>query len=496
MAKEKLKILIVSSEAVPFAKVGGLADVVGALGKELKDNDLDVRIAIPKYTEVYEFIKKNNIIIKKSLDVTVSLENGETAGKVEEIDYQGVTYYFIDNPNYFRREGIYVDAKTKYDFPDCLERFTFFNKAVLEAGKLMDFKPEIIHAHDWQTGLIPVYLKTVYKMDSFYKNTRAVFTIHNLSYQGIFPVEQFSITGLDWKYFTINGLEYYGHLNLMKGGIVFSDVSATVSETYAKEIQSPEYGNGLEGVIKDKAIYKKLAGIVNGVDYDEWNPKIDKYLNEHYHINYDFNTLNNKQKIKELFLQENGIHNPDIKKPLIGIISRLVDQKGFDLIFEVLDELLKLNVYFVVLGVGKHEYENKLKALKDKYPDKTIVKIGFDIPFSHYIEAASDIYLMPSRFEPCGQNQLYSLRYGTLPVVRNTGGLADTVKNEKTGFIFNDYNPDDLFVTIKKAVDIFKNSPDKWKKMVENSMKEDWSWKKAAKKYLETYKELMNDTNN
>lgn len=311
MAKEKIKILLVAGEAVPFAKVGGLADVVGALGKELHENGLDVRVVIPKYTIVYDFIEKNHIKVSKSQEFSISMERGEINGKVEEVSYNGVRFYLIDNPDYFKRDGIYTDNSSKYDFPDSLERFTFFCKAVLEASKLMDFKPHIVHANDWQVGLIPVYLKTIYKLDSFFKNTKVVFTIHNLSYQGIFPVEQFTITGLDWKYFTINSLEYYGHVNLMKGGIVFSDMVITVSETYASEIQSPEYGNGLEGVIRDKAMYKRIVGIVHGVDYQEWNPAVDTYLKEKYALNYDYNTIENKTKIKEKFLLENGVKNPD-----------------------------------------------------------------------------------------------------------------------------------------------------------------------------------------
>ncbi len=491
MAKEKIKILIVASEAVPFAKVGGLADVAGALGKELQENGLDVSIVMPKYTVVYDYITNNNIKITKADDISISLENIEMKGRVEEVYYNNVKYFFIDNPSYFKRDGIYVDNKTKSDFRDSLERFTFFSKAVLEAAKVFDFKPDIIQANDWQAGLVPVYLKTIYKLDSFYKTTKSVFSIHNLSYQGIFPVEQFTLTGLDWKYFTVNGLEYYGHLNLLKGGVVFADIIATVSETYAKEIQTPEYGNGLEGIMKDKASKNKLFGIVNGVDYNEWNPKIDSYLKDRYNINYDLNSFSNKKIIKEDFLKENGIPNPDRKIPLIGMISRLVDQKGFDLLFEIIDKLLELGVYFTVLGTGKYEYENKLKLIHEKYPNNTAVFIEFNIPISHYIEAASDIFVMPSRFEPCGLNQLYSMKYGTLPVVRNTGGLADTVKDGKTGFVFNDYNPDEFLTTLVKAINTYKDSPDKWEKLIENACREEWSWSRAAKKYKEIYKSIL-----
>lgn len=493
MAKDKMKVLLVSSEAVPFAKVGGLADVVGSLGKELANEGLDIRIALPKYSEVYQYIADQGLKPVRSADITVSMESGDVSGRVEEYSYSGITYVLIDNPFYFKREGIYLDARTRYDYSDSLERFTFFSRAVIEACRKLDERPDIIHANDWQTGLVPVYLKTIYKTDAFFKNTRSVFTIHNLSYQGIFPVEQFTVTGLDWKFFTINGLEYYGHLNLMKGGIVFSDMAITVSETYAREIQTPEYGNGLEGVIRDKAYYKKLIGIVNGVDYDEWNPRVDAFLKERFGINYDLSSIAQKPKVKLAFLKENGIASPDPRRPLIGIVSRLVDQKGFDLIFEIIDELLKQNIYFAVLGTGKYEYESRLKSIRDRYPDRAIVFLGFDIPNSHLIEAASDIYLMPSRFEPCGQNQLYSLRYGTIPVARFTGGLADTIKDDKTGFLFNDYNPDDLLNALKKAVDLFRNSPDRWKKMMENAMREDWSWKRAAVRYIESYRQLLSE---
>lgn len=491
MAASKIKVLIISSEAVPFAKVGGLADVAGSLAKRMTEAGVDVRIVIPKYSEVSKNIQELKLKCLDKRELTISIENDEESGVVELYEYHKVKYLFIDKPELFQRDGIYMDYQTKQDFSDNLRRFVFFSKAALEAAKSFDFQPDLVHSHDWQTGLIPVYLKTIHKLDSFYHQTKSVFTVHNLAYQGIFPVEQFTITGLDWKYFTINGLEYYGHLNLMKGGIVFSDITTTVSETYATEVQTPEYGNGLEGVMSDKANYGALFGIMNGVDYDEWNPKVDTHLKEHFNLNYDLDKLANKKKIKMQFLKENGISNPDDKKPLVGIISRLADQKGWDIIFEIVDQLLSEDIYFTVLGTGKYEYENKLKNLREKYPDNMIVFIGFNIPTSHYIEAASDIYLAPSRFEPCGLNQLYSLRYGAIPLVRQTGGLADTVKDNKTGFSFRNYSPEELLKTFHKAVEKYKTQPDKWKKMVATAMNEDWSWKIATEKYLELYKRLV-----
>ena len=484
---------MVASEAVPFAKVGGLADVVGVQGKQLKEAGIDIRIAIPKYTITYENVEKLGVKVKRREQITVTVDGVEEIGFVEEVEYQGVHYFLVDRPEYFKRNGTYIDETTKQDYPDSLRRFVFFSKAVLESSKIFDFQPDIVHANDWQAGLIPVYLKTIYKLDSFYRLTKCVFTIHNLSYQGIFPVEHFTITGLDWKYFTINGLEYYGHLNLMKGGIVFSDITLTVSETYAKEIQKPEYGNGLEGVMEDKKRYNKLLGIVNGVDYEEWNPETDIHLKEKYKLNYSVSAPENKSKIKKQFLIDNGIAEADIKKPLIGIVSRLVDQKGWDIILEIIDRLFAEDIYLAVLGTGKYDYENKIRALKQKYPNQMIAHIGFDIPMSHYIEAASDMFLMPSRFEPCGLNQLYSLKYGSVPIVRNTGGLADTVKDGKTGFVFDNYNPDELLVSIKKALELYRNQSAKWKKLMENGMKEDWSWTRAVKEYKDLYVKLTGE---
>jgi starch synthase len=493
MPNEKIKVLIAASEAVPFAKVGGLADVVGALAGEISKDNVEIRIIIPKYSIVYDYIEEHKIRIEKTIPISVQVEDRDVKASVDQVTYNGVMYYFIDNPFYFKRDGIYMDSKTRTDYSDSLERFVFFCKSVLESAKAFEFKPDIIQCNDWQTGLVPVYLKTLYKLDSFFRNTYSVYSIHNLSYQGIFPVEQFTITGLDWKYFSVNELEYYGHLNLLKGGIVFSDMIVTVSETYAHEIQTSEYGNGLEGILKVKSSQNKLYGIVNGADYKEWSPSSDVYIKNKYNINYDIKTLGNKKKIKEIFLRESGIENANPDIPLLGMVSRLVDQKGFDLIFEIINELLKTGIYFTVLGTGKTEYEERLKTIEEKYPKQTAIFIDFNIPVSHYIESAADIFLMPSRFEPCGLNQLYSLKYGTIPVVRNTGGLADTVRDGKTGFVFSSYSPDEFLSTLFKAINIYKNEPEKWTVMIENAMNDDWSWEKAAKKYCGLYRKMLGE---
>lgn len=493
MSQKKTNILIAGSEAWPLAKVGGLADVIGALGKRINEFSANVRVAIPKYRVVSQFIKENKISVKRTVEVSIVMEAGEEVGKIEEIVYKGLTFYLVDRPEYFDRNGIYLDNETRQDFNDNLERFVFFSKAILEGLKALDFQPDIIHAQDWQMGLLPVYLKTLYQSDSFFTKTKSVFTVHNLSYQGIFPVEIFSMTGLDWKYFTVAGLEYYGHLNLIKGGIIFSDLTTTVSETYAKEIQTPELGNGLEGVIQEKAAQGKMVGIVNGVDYSEWNPQTDAYLKKEFNLNYSLETVSNKKKIKKLFLEKIGFSKPDLSRPLIGIVSRMVDQKGFDILFECIEDILKENVYFVVLGQGKYEYESRFKELQAQHPDKIKSFIEFNVSLSHQIEAASDTFLLPSRFEPCGLTQLYSLKYGTLPIVRKTGGLADTVFDGENGFLFEPYNPDELLRTLKKAIDVYRKDQNTWKAMVQTAMTQDWSWKKAAKIYFDTYLELLDE---
>ncbi len=491
MSNEKIRVLIAASEAVPFAKASGQADVVGALAKEFKKNGVEIRIIIPKYSAVYDYIEQNKIKIEKTTDIFIKIRSKEIKASVDQVTYNGVVYYFVDNPFYFKRNGIYMDSKTRIDYSDSLERFVFFCKSVLEYARACKYKPDIIQCNNWQNGLIPVYLKTLYKKDPFFKNTYTIQVIHNLYYQGIFPVEQFTMTGIEWKYYG-DDFEYFGYINILKGAIIFSDMIVTVSKTYANEIQTSEFGCALDKILKVKYAQGKLIGIVNGADYTEWNPAGDIHLKNKYNITYDIKSLENKKRIKKMFLSDSGLVNADPNTPLLGMVSRLADQKGFDLIFHIIDKLLKTGVYFTVLGIGKHEYEERLKTLKKKYPDQTAVFIDFNIPLSHYIESAADIFLMPSRFEPCGLNQIYSLKYGTIPVVRNTGGLADTVRDGKTGFVFSSYSPDEFLSTLNKAINTYKNEPEKWGKMIEKAMKENWSWGKAAKKYCELYRKMLN----
>lgn len=497
MKNEKMKFLFVASEAVPFAKVGGLADVVGALAYTIKKllPSSEVRVALPYYYVVKKYFLKNSIKPEKITSFDIKVGNKIMQATIYSFVYKDVTFLFIDQPVYFDREEIYVDKETRADYPDSLERFVFFSKAVIQCCQEISYAPDIIQLNDWQTSLIPVYLKTNAKTIPEFKNSKSILLIHNLSYQGIFPIDQYNITGLDWKLFNKDQLEFYGYLNLLKGGIVFSDCTITVSETYAREIQTVEYGNGLEEVLRKKFEEGKLFGIVNGVDYTEWDPSQDVYIKEKFGINYDVDSIERKLEIKKAFLTEYGVENPDPSMPLISIISRLVDQKGFDIIFRTIEKIMEMNVYFAVLGTGKKEYEYKLLELANRFPGNMFVFIEFNIPLSHYIEAASDIFILPSRFEPCGLNQLYSLRYGTIPVARKTGGLADTLKDGKNSFLFQSYSPDEFLAALRKAIETFRNQPSVWKKMIIEGMKERWCWEKSAKKYLEVYEKILTEYN-
>lgn len=474
-----LNILIAATEAVPFAKSGGLADVVGSLPKALIKNGVEVRVIMPKYRIIPEDLR-SQIVHKTYIYVKVGWRD-QYCG-IEVCIYDGITYYFIDNEYYFGREKL-------YGFGDEAEMFTFFCRAVLESLPHIDFIPNIIHCNDWQTGMIPVFLEINYKEFDFYKKIRTLFTIHNMQYQGIFP---FSIMNdvlcLDTKYFTTDKLEYYGNVNFMKGGITYSNIVTTVSPTYAREIQNSYFGEGLHKLLR--ARNNDLFGILNGVDYDEYNPETDKYI----YKNYSKEALTSKKENKLKLQEELGLKVVD-NVPMIGIISRLVAQKGFDLIAWVIEELLKENIQVVLLGTGDEYYENLFRDISCKYRDKFSANIKFSNELSHKIYAACDIFLMPSRFEPCGLSQIISLRYGSVPVVRETGGLEDTIKpyNEFTGrgngFSFENYNAHDMFYTVKRAIGYYQD--DKiWGDLIKNGMSCDYSWNNSAIKYIELYKRL------
>lgn len=457
-----LKVLMASSEVVPFSKTGGLADVVGSLPLALHKLGVDIRVVTPRYKSVKIYGNEGRL----NNDVPV---------------------YFIEHEGYFMRDNLYGEMGV--DYPDNLDRFAFYSRRTLEILKDIDIKPDIIHCNDWQTALIPVYLKTIFKDDRFYKDIKTAFTVHNIGYQGIFSKEEFPKAGLPWELFSINGLEYYDKVNLLKGGLIFSDVITTVSPTYAKEIQTREFGFGLDGVLAQRK--DALYGIINGVDYQEWNPSKDAQLKHH----FSATKIDGKYKEKKALQKEAGLKE-DTQIPLIGMISRLADQKGLDLIAKIIEPLLNLDVQFVLLGTGEEKYHILFERIKKKFSKKTSVNLRFDAMLAKLIYAGSDMFLMPSRYEPCGLGQLIALRYGTIPIVRKTGGLADTIvdyepkTNRGCGFVFERYDANELLNAIKRAL-VFYKDKDIWRKLVLRAMRCDYSWEASAKKYIELYGTIL-----
>lgn len=477
------KILFAASECVPFIKTGGLADVVGTLPKFFNSKECDVRVIVPNYMCIDEKWKKKMTYVNHFY---MDLNWRRQYVGLLEMKYQGVTYYFIDNEYYFGGPMPY--SNVRYD----IEKFAFFSRAVLSALPILDFKPDIIHCHDWQTGLIPVYLKDSFAYGEFYRGIKSIMTIHNLKFQGVWDVPTIKdIAGLSEYYFTTDKLRDYDDANILKGGIVYADKITTVSKTYAEEIKTPFYGEGLDGLMSARS--GDLVGIVNGIDYNIYNPSKDEM------IPYNFNTLNfRKEKAKnKLALQKELGLTEDENKMMIGMVGRLTDQKGLDLVACVLDELCHDNVQFVVLGTGEERYENMFRHFDWKYEKDFSANICYDDALSHKIYAACDAFLMPSLFEPCGLSQLMSLRYGTLPIVRETGGLKDTVipynefENTGTGFSFANYNAHEMMGTIRYAETIYYQNKKNWNLMVARAMKQDYSWKASAKQYEDLYGELV-----
>lgn len=476
-----LKVLFASSEVTPFAKTGGLADVSSSLPAAMASLGHQVRIVMPMYRSVMERISEISQL-EESLEVPFSeriLRNKVFYSKLG----QNLLIYFIRRDEFFDRSMLY--GTSEGDYFDNPERFIFFSRGILELSKLIGFQPDIIHCNDWQTSLVPVYLKSLYNDDPFFSNARTVFTIHNLAYQGVFPKEYMAISGLSLELFSMKGLEYYGKMNFMKGGIIFSNIITTVSEKYAQEIQTSEYGYGMEGVLRDRG--DDVYGVLNGVDYTDWNPKTDPYIAAH----YDAKDLSGKKKCKKELMNIFKFDGPE-GTPVIGIISRLAGQKGLDILAEGMDELLKLGCYVVLLGKGDEKYEKKFMEFGKEHKKHLGVKIAFDNVLAHKIEAGSDMFLMPSRYEPCGLNQMYSLKYGTIPVVRATGGLDDTIREfdpetgKGNGFKFAEYSPKALIGAVEKALAVYQNRKF-WLRLVKNAMNKDFSWKKSALRYEEIY---------
>jgi len=476
-------ILFAASECVPFIKTGGLADVVGSLPKYLDKRYFDCRVVLPLYSCMAQKYKD---LLNYRTSFYMDFDWRSVYVGILECEYEGVHFYFIDNQDYFTCDRPY--AGMPYD----IDKFAFFSKAVLSILPVIEFRPDIIHCHDWQTGLIPVYLNGDFQAGDFYRGIKTVMTIHNLKFQGVWDVKTMKdIVGLPDYYFTPDKLEYKKDGNLLKGGIVYANAITTVSRTYAEEIKMPYYGEGLDGLMRARA--NDLRGIVNGIDYEDFDPQTDKEI----YANYSPRTFRREKVKNKTALQQDLGLTVDPKTMLIGIVSRLTDQKGFDLIAYVMDEMCQDAVQFAVLGTGDDQYENMFRHFAWKYGGKVTAQIYYNDALAHKIYAASDAFLMPSQFEPCGLSQLMSLRYGTIPIVRETGGLKDTVEpyNEfegtGTGFSFTNYNAHEMMATVRYAEKVYYDKKREWNKIIDRAMAKDFSWNHSALQYQELYDWLV-----
>ncbi|MFS1517490.1 glycogen synthase GlgA [Bacillus sp. SCS-151] len=481
-----MKVLFAVSECVPFAKTGGLGDVAGALPKELKQLGTDIRVMLPKYGTIpIQYRKK----MKKEANITVQVGWRQQYCGIESLEQDGVTFYFIDNEYYFKRDFIL------YGHYDDGERFSFFCQAVLASLPILDFKPDVIHAHDWHTGMISYLLKEKYSKVPFYEKIKTVFTIHNLQYQGVYPKEILpELFGLNEQSFASTSLEFYGNVNFMKAGIVTSNVVTTVSPTYKHEVQTPYYGEKLDGVLRDRK--QSLVGILNGIDDQSYDPKNDPYITK----NFDRTSIDSKVLNKQ-HLQEHFSLPVRKKTPVIAMVTRLTQQKGIDLLINIFHELMQEDIQLIVIGSGDHQYESFFNEMVNHYPDKCKAYIGFHEELARMIYAGADLFLMPSLFEPCGLGQLIAMRYGVIPIVRETGGLNDTVEsfNEEkmtgNGFTFTNYNAHDMLYTISRALSYYHKT-DLWNKLIIEVMGRDFSWAQSAFKYNQLYADLMTRSGN
>lgn len=476
-----MRVIIASSESIPFAKTGGLGDVVGMLADELKKLRVDSAVILPFYRRIKTMTKTFGIKDTRK-EFTVRLGDCVEKGRLwKGMTPKGTDAYFIENDRFYDRDELYgIDGK---DYPDNASRFIFYSRGVIEAIKVLGLDVDVIHCNDWQSGLIPVYLKTIYKED--FPETATIMTIHNIGFQGLFWHWDMPLTGLDWEFFNMDALEFYGKINLLKGGIIFSDIITTVSNTYAKEITTPEYGFGLDGVlIKRKDV---LYGVINGIDYNEWSPWKDGLIP----ARYNRKNLNNKARCKALLKEECGLKEGNT--PLIGMVSRLTSQKGVEIVLNSMDRIMDSGAQMVILGSGTDSIENQLLSLHDRYKGNLFVKTGFNNDLAHRIYAGSDIFLMPSRYEPCGLSQLIAMSYGTIPVVRRTGGLADTVTEynpvtkDGTGFLFDEYSPDAMLTAIIRALRLYNNK-ETWQRIMLNAMSLRFTWQQSAKEYIKLYR--------
>ncbi|HTS37238.1 MAG TPA: glycogen synthase GlgA [Candidatus Solibacter sp.] len=477
-----MNIAFVASEGVPFSKTGGLADVVGALPRALAALGHQVSVYLPRYRQT-KLLDASTAV----RSITVPFDDHYRFSSLVTIGTQGsVRFYFVEYPPYFDRDALY--GTPAGDYPDNAERFALFCRSVLEASKIIGV-PQIFHCHDWQSALVPVLLRTIYAEDPAFKEVGTVFTIHNMGYQGLFPPETLPLLMLPWDLFTISKMEFFGQVNFLKGALTYSDYITTVSRKYSQEIQTAEYGFGLEGVLRDRAA--TVTGIVNGVDYEEWSPQTDKFAA----AKFSPQDLLGKDKNKLDLLAAFGIKNADPKLPVIGIVSRFAAQKGFDLIAQIADRLAREEMILLILGSGDKSYEEMFARLSKQFPKKIAVKVAYDNAIAHKIEAGADMFLMPSRYEPCGLNQIYSLKYGTVPIVRATGGLDDTIESwdarsgKGTGFKFTEYNGESLLLTIKQALQAYRDQTS-WQVLMRNGMGKDFSWNASAREYGKVYERV------
>lgn len=479
MLKKRLKILLVSAEVSPFAKTGGLADVAGSLPKALAASGNDVRVVMPRYKMIkcgMNYVTDFPIQMDNIIETCIVREHN-VEFKDNGTD-KNLPVYFIDSYRYFDREGIYGHF-------DDADRFIFFCKAVLEMLPGISFQPDIIHCNDWHTGPICMLLDEHYKKQSFYKNISTVFTIHNLEYQGNFSSDIIKLFNIGYDFFTSEKAEFYGMFSFVKTGLVYADIISTVSEMYAKEIQTPQFGERLEGLLSQRS--HDLFGIVNGISYEEFDPAKDTRIIK----NYNAESYKDKKEDKQAIQKEMGLPIRDV--PVIGLISRLSGQKGLNLIIEQIDNIMEHDLQFVLLGSGDEYYESEFRAIESRYSGKMGVYIGFNATLAQRIYAGCDMFLMPSRFEPCGLGQIISLRYGTIPIVRATGGLTDTVidydadKIKGNGFSFNEFSSEEMMKSIERALKLYNEKPEEWEKLIIRALQLDHSWSKSARKYMNIY---------
>ncbi len=475
---KKLKILYVASEVSPFAKTGGLADVAGSLPRSLALMGHDVRVVMPRYKSIscrFNTIYDFPVMISGRKEAAIIREHRINP---DSSDRRTMPVYFVDNYQYFERNNLYC-------YFDEVERFAFFCRAVIEMLPGIEFQPDLIHCNDWQTGPIPVLLREQYFKNPFYREMGNLFTVHNLYYQGNYPKDCLRLLGLSDAYYHPEKLEFYGDISFLKAGLVYADIINTVSRTYAKEIQTPLYGERMDGLLRKRS--GDLYGIVNGIDYNEFDPGQDNLIAQ----NYDCNSV--ELKVRNKYALQKAMNLPAGDRPLLAIVSRLVDQKGLDLLVKIYDLLMSADIQVVVLGSGDQYYESFFRDMAARHPGKTAVHIGFNAPLAQQIYAGADMFLMPSRFEPCGLGQLISLRYGTIPIVRATGGLADTIRDYDpgtctgNGFTFSDYRSEDLLAAIERALNIYRGRPELWRQLVRAAMSEDFSWSASAREYVKLY---------